>query len=136
MSDTSVKLAVGLGCDRHALLQTFEVALDHALENISASRADISCFATIDKKYDEAAMLALAEQLQKPLLLFTAEQLAAVPVPNPSETVRKFMGTPAVSEAAALLAANTGMHNLLVEKQKYCGSNGKNATVSIARIPQ
>jgi cobalt-precorrin 5A hydrolase len=31
--------------------------------------------------------------------------LAAVPVTNPSETVRKYMGTPVVAEAAALLAS-------------------------------
>jgi len=48
--------------------------------------------------------------------------------------VQKYMGTPAVAEAAALIAANTNMQNLLVEKHKYLGADGKNATISIARI--
>jgi len=57
-----------------------------------------------------------------------------VPVPNPSATVLRHMGTPSVSEAAALLAANTQADQLLVEKFKHQGVDGKNATISIARI--
>jgi len=58
-----------------------------------------------------------------------------VPVPNPSETVRKHTGTPSVSEAAALLAAGAGAQ-LLLEKHRLRGPDGRNATVSIARIAQ
>ena len=43
------------------------------------------------------------------------------------------MGTPAVAEAAALLAADVAMQDLLLEKYKYRGTDGKNATVSIAK---
>lgn len=110
------------------------MALDQALASITANRTDIVYFASIDKKNDEVALLKLAENEKKPLHFFTADELAQVPVPNPSETVRKHMGTPAVSEAAALLVANTDMQHLLVEKYKYLGSDGKNATVSIARV--
>ena len=46
-------------------------------------------------------------------------------------TVLKYMGIPAVSEAAALLAVAPG-GRLLLEKFKYQGSDGKNATLSIA----
>ena len=62
--------------------------------------------------------------------------LAAVDVPNPSETVRKYTGTPSVSEAAALLAAGADQTHLIIEKHKLRGPDGRNATVSIARIPQ
>lgn len=129
-----MKLAVGMGCDRNVSLETLETALDQALASITASREDIVCFASIDKKNDEVNLLQLAEKEARPILFFTADELKQVPVPNPSETVQKYMGTPAVSEAAALLAASTGMQDLLVEKFKYLGSDGKNATVSIARI--
>jgi cobalt-precorrin 5A hydrolase len=131
---TRIKLAVGMGCDRNVSLVTLETALDQALAGIAASRVDIACFASIDKKNDEVNLLKLAANEGKPLQFFSAKELSVVPVPNPSETVRKYMGTPAVSEAAALLAANTGMQDLLVEKYKYLGSDGKNATVSIAKI--
>ena len=129
-----MKLAVGMGCDRNVSLETLETALDQALASITAIRADIVCFASIDKKNDEVALLNLAKNEKKPLQFFTADELKQVPVPNPSETVKKYMGTPAVSEAAALLAAKTDQQHLLVEKYKYLGSDGKNATVSIARI--
>ena len=65
---------------------------------------------------------------------YSAAQLAAVPVPNPSATVQRYMGTPSVSEAAALLAAQTDLSALVVEKHKLRGPDGKNATVSIARM--
>ncbi len=77
------------------------------------------------------ALLALAQQQGWPLHFFSAEQLAQVEVPNPSAVVLKYMGTPAVAEAAALLAAQKNMNDLLVEKYKYLGADGKNATVSI-----
>ena len=65
-----------------------------------------------------------------------AAELAVVAVPNPSETVRKYTGTPSVSEAAALLAAGADQTHLIIEKHKLRGPDGRNATVSIARIPQ
>jgi len=49
--------------------------------------------------------------------------------------VRKHTGTPSVSEAAALLAAGAGAQ-LLLEKHRLRGPDGRNATVSIARIAQ
>ncbi len=90
--------------------------------------------ASIDKKNDEQALLQLAAGQGWPLYFYPAEVLAKIPVPNPSAVVLKHMGTPAVAEAAALQAANTGMQDLLVEKFKYLGADGKNATVSIARM--
>jgi cobalt-precorrin 5A hydrolase len=129
-----MKLAVGLGCDRGVSLATLNRALDLALAQIGLSRPDIAVFASIDKKNNEVAMLALAQQEQKLLQFYSAEELAEVEVPNPSETVRQYMGTPAVSEAAALLAAQVSQQDLLLEKFKYLGSDGKNATVSIAKV--
>ena len=76
----------------------------------------------------------LAAQHGWPLHWYSALQLAAVPVPNPSVTVQRYMGTPSVSEAAALLAAQADLSALVVEKQKFRGPDGKNATVSIARM--
>ena len=44
--------------------------------------------------------------------------------------------TGSVSEAAALLAARTDKTHLLIEKHRLRGPDGRNATVSIARIPE
>jgi len=127
------KLILGMGCDRGTSLQTLQTAVQQALQQIDADLDHVSALATIDKKNDEPALLQLAQQHNWPLQFFSAQELAQVPVPNPSETVLKYMGTPAVAEAAALLAAKTDMNDLLVEKHKYRGDDEKNATVSIVR---
>lgn len=125
---------LGVGCDRDTSLNTLQTAMEQALALAGLDIAAVAGLATIDKKNDEVAILQLAERYGLPLHFYTAEQLALVPVPNPSETVRKYMGTPAVAEAAALLAANATMQALLLEKHKYRGADGKNATVSIANM--
>ena len=131
-----MQVILGLGCDRNASLKTLKIAIKQALESLNIDELTIAGVATIDKKNDEQAILQLAEQQKWPLYFFTAEQLAQVPVPNPSAVVLKYMGTPAVSEAAAILAADVTMKELLLEKYKYLGGDGKNATVSIAAIKQ
>lgn len=129
-----MRLVVGVGCDRGTSLRTLETAIDQALALVGATRHAITALATIDKKNDEVALLALAAEQRWPLNFYTAEQLAQVEVPNPSEVVRKYMGTPAVAEAAALLAGRGGVEQLILEKHKYRGDDDKNATVSIVRL--
>ncbi len=123
---------MGIGCDRGASLETLQDAVARAFEAANLDPGVVTVLATIDQKRDEQAILSLASQQGWPLQFFSAESLAQVEVPSPSETVRKHMGTPAVAEAAALLAANTQMDDLLMEKFKHKGSDGKHATVSIA----
>ena len=127
-------VAVGLGCDRGTPLATVAQALDAALAQAGLARAQVAVLASIEAKRDEVALLELAARGGWPLRFFSAAELAAVPVPHPSGTVLRYMGTPSVSEAAALLAAGAGMAALLVEKHKLRGEDGKNATVSIARM--
>lgn len=131
----SPAFTIGLGCDRGVLLETVREAVQAALAIAGAQPQQVVAAASITLKKDEVALLALAEENGWPLQFYEAEQLAAVDVPHPSETVRKYTGTPSVSEAAALLAAgpNTPMTALVVEKHKHKGTDGRNATVSIAR---
>ncbi len=123
-------VALGIGCDRGASLETLESAIAQATEGLGP--LSVRCLATIDRKGDEPAILALAAARGWPLRLFPAPDLALVEVPSPSETVRLVMGTPAVAEAAALLAAGAKAADLLVPKHRYRGADGKNATVSVA----
>jgi cobalt-precorrin 5A hydrolase len=125
------RVILGLGCDRGTAPETLQTAVDEALMVAGLNGAAVAGLATIDRKNDENAILQLAARYGWPLRFYTAEKLARVQVPNPSETVRRYMGTPAVAEAAALLAAGG---DLLLEKYKYRGADGKNATVSIARL--
>ena len=82
-------------------------------------------YCTIDVKADEPFVHLLRERDNEQVDFFTAEQLAAVEVPNPSDTVKKHVGTPSVCEAAAILGSNHG--KLIVPKIK-----GKNFTVALA----
>ena len=127
-------VALGLGCDRGCSLATLRQAVEQALTQAGAGWADVQAAASISLKADEAGLLALAAEQGWALRFHPPEVLAAVPVPNPSETVRHYTGTPSVSEAAALLAAGADASALLIEKHKLRGPDGRNATVSIARI--
>ena len=127
------KLALGIGCDRGTPTDTLVRAVAEALAFAHAEFSDVAAVASITLKADEPGLLALAAQHGWVITFYRPEELAAVNVPNPSETVRRHTGTPSVSEAAALLAAGTDAKDLLVEKHKLHGADGKNATVSIAR---
>lgn len=131
----ALRLALGLGCDRGTPLATVQTCVQQALAQVGAELGDVVAVATIAAKADEIAFQQLAAQQGWAVQHYTAAQLAVVPVPNPSDTVLRYMGTPSVSEAAALLAAGADMSALLVEKFKWRGADGKNATVSIARVP-
>ena len=126
------RVTLGVGCDRGTAPETLHTAVMQALASVHLEPVAVATLATIDQKHDEAAILLLAAAQGWPLRLFGATELAQVPVPNPSATVLAYMGTPAVAEAAALLAANGRMEDLVLEKFKYRGPDGKNATVSIA----
>lgn len=128
-------IALGLGCDRATPAATIARAIDEALAQAGASLADVRAVASIDLKADEAGLLEVAARHGWTIAFHPAAALAAVPVLNPSETVRRYTGTPSVSEAAALLAAGTDLTQLIVEKHKLRGPDGRNATVSVARMP-
>ena len=129
-----MQIILGMGCDRGTSLETLEQAVADTLAQANLEQDTVKGLATIDKKNDEVGLLALAEKNKWPLQFYSAEQLAKVDVPNPSEVVMKYMGTPAVAEAAAMLAANTDVTNLIIEKNKYRGKDSKHATVSVVRL--
>lgn len=136
-------LALGLGCDRGTPVATIADAVDAALAELAVrhpgAALSIEAAASIALKADEAGLLELAQARGWRLNFYPAATLAQVPVPNPSATVLKHTGTPSVSEAAALLAAGRAEvpappSELLIEKLRRRGPDGRNATVSIARI--
>ncbi len=98
--------------------------MNHAL----TERGVLPCalrYCTIDVKRDEPFIRVLEEEKDITVEFFTAEQLAAVEVPNPSDMVAKHVGTPSVCEAAAILGSGGG--ELIVPKMK-----GKNWTAALA----
>ncbi|TVT52358.1 MAG: cobalamin biosynthesis protein [Azoarcus sp. PHD] len=131
-----MRVALGLGCDRGTPFETLARAVNEALAAAGVGLDAVSAVASIDLKADEPGLALLAAVHGWRIDYHPAPRLAAIAVPNPSETVRRYTGTPSVSEAAALLAANAGQDALLVEKHKVRGTDGKNATISIARITE
>jgi len=128
-------LILGLGCDKGASTEMVERGIATILAKHGLSRKSVKAVATIDKKKDEPAFVALSERLGWPLHIYAAEELDVVPgIENPSETVKRHVGSRGVAEPAALLAA--GAEALLVPKQSYTEPDaGRSMTLAVARIP-
>ncbi|WP_029042064.1 precorrin-3B C(17)-methyltransferase [Cucumibacter marinus] len=118
-------LVVGVGCERGTEAGEIIALVEDTLAEEGLSHLALAAIATIDVKADEAGLIAAAEHFGVPLRLFTAEELAEERdrLPNPSPVVEAEVGTPGVSEAAALKAGA-----LVVEKHK-----SKRATCAIGK---
>jgi cobalt-precorrin 5A hydrolase len=127
-------LVLGIGCDRGTPAALVERGVYKLLDEAGLAPASVKAIATIDKKGDEPALLQLSERFGWPLLLYPAEVLDAVPgIENPSEVVKRHVGTRAVAEPAALLGA--GAERLLVPKQTYTEEGaGRSMTLAVARV--
>ena len=116
-------LQFGIGLARQAPLQEVLTEL-HALYREYGISPEAGNICTIDIKADEPVIQHLKSE-GRPVRFFTAEELARVDVPTPSETVARHVGTASVCEAAALLASCHG--KLLLPKVK-----GRNFTLAVA----
>ncbi|MGW0050774.1 cobalamin biosynthesis protein [Nocardia cyriacigeorgica] len=94
-----VELAVGLGLRPGTSAERIVAAVRTML-----GEQPIACLATVDRRAAEPGLRAAAAQFGVPISSFTAAELAAVPVPNPSGHAMSALGVPGVAEAAALLA--------------------------------
>lgn len=128
-------LVLGLGCDRDTPLDVVEDGVRKFLDEQGLSIKSVRNIASIDKKADERALIELAEKHGWRFDIYPAEQLDVVEgIENPSETVKKYVGTRSVAEAACLLSA--GASQLLMPKQPFRKTEaGRSMTCAIARIP-
>ena len=117
-------LLVGVGASRGAPAAEIGQLIDGTLAELGLSSRSVRHIATADVKADEPGLLATAAERGWPVVTFPA-RLAAVPVPNPSEVVRRAVGTPSVAEAAALIEPGA---TLLAAKRASA-----HATVAVAR---
>ncbi|MDA8207439.1 MAG: precorrin-3B C(17)-methyltransferase [Actinomycetota bacterium] len=114
-------LVAGVGCSSDATEQEVADAIGASLERAGLSKLSLALVATIDARSGHPSILALG----LPVSSFDSQSLSQYSVPNPSQVVAEAVGTPSVSEAAAL-AASGG--ELLLEKQVFA-----KVTVAIAR---
>ncbi|WP_262061941.1 precorrin-3B C(17)-methyltransferase [Streptomyces sp. STR69] len=124
-------LVVGVGASKGAPVDEVSGLIESALRDAGLSVASLAELATVDAKSDEPGIVEAAQRLGVPLVTYSAEELAAVEVPNPSEAPLTAVGTPSVAEAAALV----GGGELLVPKRKSERADGQPAmaTCAVAR---
>jgi cobalt-precorrin 5A hydrolase/precorrin-3B C17-methyltransferase len=118
-------LIVGVGASRSAPAAEIGQLIDEVLVDLGVSPRSVRYIATADVKADEPGLQAAAAMRGWRVVTFAAERLAAVAVPNPSEVVRRAVGTPSVAEAAALIHPGA---TLLAAKRASA-----HATVAVAR---
>jgi len=121
-------LVVGVGLHVDTTKETISEGLNFSLEKYNLSRKSIAKLVSIKKNNDVQGLIDLGKEMNVPIEYFQKEELAAIEIPNPSETVQAFEGTPSVSEAAAIKSSGG---SLAIEKQKF----PPNLTIAIARIP-
>jgi len=119
---------VGVGLHWDTSKEIIKEGLDFCFKKYKLSEKSIAKFVTLKKEQDVQGLIELGKEMKVPIEYFQREELAKITIPNPSETVLSFEGTPSVSEAAAIKGSGG---KLLVEKQKF----PPNLTIAIARFP-
>lgn len=122
-------LVVGVGTSTDAVAGDVVEAVTGTLAGHGLAARSLSVLATVDRRAAHPAIVGAAAALGVPVRAYGADELDAVAVPSPSETVRRAVGTRSVAEAAATLGAG-GAGELVVVKQRL----GK-VTVAVARKP-
>lgn len=126
-------LVVGVGASRGAPVEEVLGLVEGVLAEAGLSAASLAELATVDAKAQEPGVVEAARRLGVPLVAYSAGELAAVDVPNPSRAPLAAVGTPSVAEAAALARGG----ELLVPKRKSERADGTPAmaTCAVVRRP-
>lgn len=123
-------LVVGVGASKGAPVNEVLGLVYDALREAGLSVGNVAELATVDAKADEPGIIQAAQRLGVPLVTYSAGELAAVEVPNPSDAPLAAVGTPSVAEAAALV----GGGELLVPKRKSERADGQPAMATCAVV--
>jgi len=123
-------LVVGVGASKGAPVNEVLGLVYDALREAGLSVGNIAELTTVDAKAEEPGIVQAAQRLRVPLVTYSAEELAAVEVPNPSDAPLAAVGTPSVAEAAALV----GGGELLVPKRKSERADGQPAMATCAVV--
>jgi precorrin-4 C11-methyltransferase len=120
-------LVLGVGCEAGVSREELVATIDTALRDAQLSPLSVGVVATLDRKITEPALQRLCEERGWALRGYDAAALRNVDVPTPSAVVDAAVGTPSVSEAAALREAGTDGALVLAKQVR-----GR-VTVAIAR---
>ncbi len=120
-------LVAGIGLHGDTSMEKIKESLLVCLSKYGLSPKSITRLASLKKPNDVQGLVDVARDFDVPLEYFDRVELAKISIPNPSEIVQVYEGTPSVSEAAAIKASHG---KLVVEKQKF----PPDLTIAIARI--
>lgn len=114
-------LWLGIGCKRNTQVDVINQSIQQLFRDYSLQIPDLQGIATLDTKADESGILAVCSLYNLPLKVFSAQLLAQVTVTNPSTQVFRYVNTPSVAEAAAIMAVceQLKLSNLPDIKSKY-----------------
>lgn len=120
--------AIGIGCKKGKEAENLEKFISRAMQELGITKEQIFALASIDRKKDEAGLLAWSRKENIPFLTFSAEQLQEVAGEfHASAFVKRQVGVDNVCERAALKACEPG-GRLIYEKHA-----GEGMTIAIAK---
>lgn len=124
-------LHMGIGCRKACDPTGIGDYIRRTLMDKGIAPASIQSLSTIDLKKDEELLQDLQKHFgEAPIHIYSAEELQAIEVPNPSEKVKEVTSVPGVAESTAIKTADWGL--LILEKQKGVLSQGNDFTFAVA----
>ncbi|MDE5813326.1 MAG: cobalamin biosynthesis protein, partial [Muribaculaceae bacterium] len=124
-------LNLGIGCRRDCNPEGVAEYIGKTLVENGISPKAIKSISTIDLKKDEPLLAELCNWQNIHFCnIYTANQLAGIVVPNPSEKVMEVTGVPGVAESCAIKSADYG--KIILEKHKGKVSEDSDFTFAIA----
>mgnify|MGYP003349655200 CR=1 FL=1 len=120
-------LVVGIGLHGDTSKEKIKESLDFILSKHRLALKSVARLVSIKKPIAVKGLIEAAKDLQLKVEYFDRDELANIKIPNPSQMVEAYEGTPSVSEAAAIKSSGGA---LLVQKQKF----PPDLTIAIARI--
>ncbi|CAE6488605.1 cobalt-precorrin 5A hydrolase [Candidatus Nitrosotenuis uzonensis] len=120
-------LVAGIGLHTNTTKEKILECLRVCFGQHNISLKSLACLSSLKKPQEVVGLREAAVELDVPVVYFDRDELAKISIPNPSQMVQAYEGTPSVSEAAALKASQG---ELIVEKQKF----PPDLTIAVARI--
>lgn len=120
-------LVVGIGLHWDTSKDVIETGISTVFNEKGLSFRSIRNISSINREAKVRGLDEFSKHHGIPVEIYDKAELATVNVPNPSQVVNKFEGTPSVSEASSLLSSKG---ELIVPKQKF----PPNLTVAVSRI--
>ncbi|PLT33184.1 cobalt-precorrin 5A hydrolase [Bacillus sp. V5-8f] len=121
-------LVLGMGCNRGTSAEEIETVIDKTLSDLNFSIKSVKALCTIELKKDEPGLLEIVKKNSWEFVCYTASELNALELVEPSETVFKYTGAYGVSEPAARMYSGA-------EKLELVKKKSGNVTISVAVIP-